>query len=396
MAHSLVSLGQVAKFIRGVTYKPDELMENFSDGSVVCVRTANIQEQLDESDLRSIPAVLVKSTDRLLKEGDILVSTANSWNLVGKCCWVPKLSYAAAPGGFIAALRADPARIDPRYLYHWFNSPKTQADARNCGRRTTNISNMDLGRCLALQIPLPQLAEQRRIAAILDMADALRAKRRESIAKLDQLLQSVFLDMFGDPIANPKGWRKVRMDQLLSVTRGGSPRPIDKFLGGEHHWVKIGDATKGDDVYISHTKEKIISEGLSKTTHLKAGSLIFANCGVSLGFARILKIDGCIHDGWLALGSIDPHHLDKLFLLKALNSITAYFRALAPEGTQPNLNTGIMKAFELIVPPLDMQQRFAQFVESVRARKLSLLKAESDTERLFSSLQNAAFTGGFL
>jgi type I restriction enzyme, S subunit len=244
-----------------------------------------------------------------------------------------------------------------------------------------------------LSFSLPSLSEQRRITAILDKADALRAKRREAIAKLDQLLQSVFLDMFGDPIANPHGWGKVRMQDLMSISRGGSPRPIEKFLGGEHHWIKIGDATKGDDVFISETKDKITSEGLSKTTRLKAGSLIFANCGVSLGFARILKIDGCIHDGWLAFQDIDVSRLDQLFLLKTLNSVTQHFRKMAPEGTQPNLNTGIMKRFELIVPPLVQQQKFSKFLLECRLRKMSLLNGEEKTDALFSSLQRAAFSG---
>lgn len=329
------------------------------------------------------PKKFTTSATKLSQAGDIILCIRAT---IGDRNWSDR-EYCLGRG--VAGLRADQRVMDQSYLWHWLGHAAPELRAKGRGATFLQVNKSDIG---SMEIPLPSLVEQRRIAAILDKADALRVKRREVIAMLDRLLQSVFLDMFGDPIANPKGWCKVKMDRLMSITRGGSPRPIDKFLGGEHHWVKIGDATKGDDVYISDTKEKIISEGLCKTTHLKAGSLIFANCGVSLGFARILKVDGCIHDGWLAFGSIDPHQLDKLFLLKALNSITEYFRSLAPEGTQPNLNTGIMKAFELIVPPLEMQRKFAEIVESVRARKLLLLEAESYKEQLFSSLQKAAFT----
>ena len=155
MSISSVALGDVAEFIRGVTYKPADLVENFSDGSVVCMRTANVQKELDQSDLLSIPRELAKNEKKILREGDLLVSTANSWNLVGKCCWVPSLDYVATAGGFIAALRGDQEKVDLRYLYRWFSSSNTQANARNCGRQTTNISNMDISRCLALEIPLP-------------------------------------------------------------------------------------------------------------------------------------------------------------------------------------------------------------------------------------------------
>lgn len=240
---------------------------------------------------------------------------------------------------------------------------------------------------------LPPLAEQRRIAAILDKADALRQKRREAIAKLDQLLQSIFLEMFGDPVTNPKGWDKVPMGSLIRVRRGGSPRPIDNFLGGDHPWIKIGDATQGDDVYITRTKEKIVSAGLSKTVHLKAGSLVFANCGVSLGFARILKIDGCIHDGWLAFEDIPEKTLGSLFLLKALNGVTRYFRLTAPSGTQPNLNTGIMKNFQIILPPRTLQKHFESIVGATSASRAHFASALDMQNHIFASLQQRAFTG---
>ena len=218
-------LGDVAQFIRGITFKPTELVDNLAAQSAVCMRTKNVQLKLDESDLISVPKRLVKREEQILREGDILVSTANSWELVGKCCWVPRLSYEATAGGFISILRARRGKADPRYLYHWFSSPRTQLLARCCGRQTTNISNMDIHRCLKLQIPLPPLSEQKRIAAILDQADALRAKRRQAIAKLDELLQSVFLDMFGDPVTNPKEWGVV---QFGDVTTSRLGKMLDK------------------------------------------------------------------------------------------------------------------------------------------------------------------------
>ena len=100
-----------------------------------------------------------------------------------------------------------------------------------------------------------------------------------------------------------------------------SPHEIEKYLGGDIPWIKIGDATDGENVYLHSTKEHIIQDGVKKSRMVKSGSLIFANCGVSLGFARIITFDGCIHDGWLAMEDIDER-LDKVFLLQALNQMT--------------------------------------------------------------------------
>ena len=182
------------------------------------------------------------------------------------------------------------------------------------------------------------------------------------------------------------------MGELMTIVRGGSPRPIDKFLGGNYPWIKIGDATKGDDIYLNSTKQSIIEAGLSKTRLLPKGSLIFANCGVSLGFARIINIEGCIHDGWLAFSDLNTS-LSKLFLLKALNNITRYFRETAPDGTQPNLNSGIMKSFEIILPPIELQNKFELTLLELTKQKNQAQANLAQAEDLFNSLLQKAFKG---
>lgn len=155
-------------------------------------------------------------------------------------------------------------------------------------------------------------------------------------------------------------------------------------------WIKIGDATDGDSVYLNSTKEHIIQEGVKKSRLVKAGSLIFTNCGVSLGFARIITFDGCIHDGWLAMEDIDKR-LDKVFLLQALNQMTEHFRAIAPAGTQPNLNTAIMKAFQQIIPPLELQREYVEFCEQTDKSKVAVQKSLDEAQLLFDSLMQQYF-----
>ncbi|WP_180055385.1 restriction endonuclease subunit S [Acinetobacter sp. YH12142] len=310
--------------------------------------------------------------------------------VVGATCGKINKGFDGAIGRSVAAVRAKPEFIDKDYLYYFLQTWSLRLRAMSQGAAQTVITRDMIGN---LEIYLPPLEEQRRIASILDQADELRQKRQQAIEKLDQLLQATFIDMFGDPVSNPKGWDKEKMDTLMTIVRGGSPRPIENFLGGTYPWIKIGDATKGDDLFITKTKEAITEEGLHKTRLLPEGSVIFANCGVSLGFARILKIQGCIHDGWLAFQDISEDKIHKLFLLKALNSITQYFRDTAPDGTQPNLNTAIMKNFELIIPPMDLQLKFIDIVESIVKQKKILETSNIEFANLFESLQNQAFNG---
>jgi len=126
--------------------------------------------------------------------------------------------------------------------------------------------------------------------------------------------------------------------------------------------------------------------------YLEPGSLIFANCGVSLGFARILTISGCIHDGWLSFDQLSKK-LNQIFLLRTLNQLTLYFRSLAPDGTQPNLNTGIMGIFPMIVPPLTLQEKFAQIVQRFERLRAQQREADRQAEHLFQTILHRAFRG---
>jgi len=292
--------------------------------------------------------------------------------------------------GFIV-LRPKRTIIDNNFLNHTLISPffQRKKDKLCSGSTQKAINN---GNFKKLKLPLPPLDQQKKIAVVLNAADAYRQKTKALITKYDELTQSLFLDMFGDPVTNPRGWDKRPMGELMTIVRGGSPRPIDKFLGGNYPWIKIGDATKGDDIYLNSTKQSIIEAGLSKTRLLPKGSLIFANCGVSLGFARIINIEGCIHDGWLAFSDLNTS-LSKLFLLKALNNITRYFRETAPDGTQPNLNSGIMKSFEIILPPIELQNKFELTLLELTKQKNQAQANLAQAEDLFNSLLQKAFKG---
>ena len=241
-----------------------------------------------------------------------------------------------------------------------------------------------------MEIPLPSLEEQKAIAERLDKVSELIEKRKAQLEKFDLLIKSRFIEMFGDININNKKWDSQPLGTLCTIVRGGSPRPIENFLGGDVPWIKIGDATKGDNVYLHATKEHIIQGGVKKSRMVKSGSLIFANCGVSLGFARIITFDGCIHDGWLAMEDIDAR-LDKVFLLQALNQMTEHFRKIAPAGTQPNLNTAIMKAYVQIIPPMELQKKYIAFVEQVDKSKFEIQKSLEKLEILKKSLMQQYF-----
>ena len=279
--------------------------------------------------------------------------------------------------------------IDKQYLYYYLKSDITVAFIKNMASGSVR-DNLKLSTLKEFLIPKISIEEQKRCVKILDKINMLILKRKEEVEKLDLLVKSRFIEMFGDIIINEKKWIRRPLGELCCITRGGSPRPINQFLGGRIPWIKIGDATIGDNIYLTSTKEHIISDGVKKSHLVKSGSLIFANCGVSLGFARIITFEGCIHDGWLSFEDIDEC-LDKVFLLLTLNFMTKYFRGIAPAGTQPNLNTSIMKQHMQIIPPLKIQRQYVSFVQEVDKSKLAIQQSLEKLETLKKSLMQEYF-----
>ena len=321
------------------------------------------------------------------ENGDILYTRVGSYGEAA----IVDLDFEFAIFVSLTLIKPKPELVYNRYLMHYLNSPKIRFLAEN-STSGIGVKNLNVGAVREFPINLPPLKTQQKIAAILDEADRLRQLDKQLIQKYEDLSQSLFLEMFGDPVTNPKNWKKVKMGNLMKIVRGGSPRPIQNFLGGNYPWIKIGDATKGNDIYLKGTKEHIIEDGLKKTRLLPKGSLIFANCGVSLGFSRIITFEGCIHDGWLAFSDLNEN-LNEIFLLKALNSITKYFRDTAPDGTQPNLNTSIMKNFEIILPPIDLQKKFKKELFLLEDQKIMAKKNSKISKELFNSLLQKAFKG---
>jgi type I restriction enzyme S subunit len=373
-------LERVARFIRGITFTPDDKVDPGTEGSAVCMRTANVQDILDESDLIAIPLEFVKREEQFLLESDILVSTANSWNLVGKCSWVPKLSYRATAGGFISILRADRSKVFPRYLYYWFASDKTQHDVRLCGRQTTNISNMSYERCLALAIPLPPLTEQKRIADILDKADSIRRKRQQSIKVAYDFLTSLFVKTFGSPQHNPHGYP---IHPFGNVVENCDSRRVP---------LKQSDRDKRDGVYPYYGAVGIID--FLDDFLFDGDYLLISEDGKHLE-SRNRPI-ACLATGkfWVnnhahvlaANGTVLLPYLARYMELK-------HIREFVTGIDQFKLNRSSLDRIPVAVPPMDTQLAFVAIEKHVLQIIAKSELAMANAETMFNSLRQRAFKG---
>ena len=345
-------------------------------------------EHLDSGSLRVTrwgSKVALKGDKLVMRKGDILFGRRNTY--------LRRVAIAPHDGLFSAhgmILRAKTERINSEYLPFFIASDYFMDEAIriSVGSLSPTVNWKELKE---LEFTIPTLEAQEKLTKTLIAANDLKEKYEELLAITDDLVKSQFIELFGDVKTNDKSWKTKPLKELCNITRGGSPRPIANYLGGTIPWIKIGDATDGDDIYINSTKEYIIEEGMRKSRYVKAGSLIFANCGVSLGFCRIINIDGCIHDGWLALQDIDKS-LNKEYLLMTINQLTDYFRSIAPGATQPNLNTEIMGNYQQILPPLELQEKYIAFVKQTDKSKFEIKKAIENTSALIKSLMQQDLT----
>ena len=382
------ALGEIASFVRGVTFKPSDV----SDSGVGVMRTKNVQQTLELGDIMRIPASLVKREDQYISEGDTLVSSANSWYAVGKGCWVPQLTEPLAIGGFVTALRPSSDAVYPRYLYRWFTAPVTQATLRSFSNKTTNISNLNLKLAAEIEVPLPPLAEQRRIAAILDHADALRAKRRQILAHLDSLTKSIFHDMFGDPLRNGRGLPRSAIGSVAAVVTGNSPSRAEATnFGDEIEWIK-SDNLGG--VVATRSEEWLSESGRAKARVAPTGSVLvtcIAGSRTSIGKASLVDRDVAFNQQINAVLPSDA--LEPLFLLAQLKAAPELVRAKSTGGMKGLVNKSSFQSIEILLPSPDDQRKFARCARQVDHQRLNVEPALVADDQLFHSLQSRAFRG---
>ena len=274
----------------------------------------------------------------------------------------------------------DTDSLIPKFFYYFcknYDFTKHDVSVTIPSLRRTDI--------LKIHVPVPPLTEQRRIVAELDLLSGIINKQKGLLNELDTLAQSVFYNMFGDPVENGKRWVVKSLGDVCLIERGGSPRPIEQFLTDDDdgvNWIKIGDATDGGMV-INSTKQKIKPEGVKKSRLVHKGDFLLSN-SMSFGKPYILGIDGCIHDGWLVIHDSN-NTFNKVYLYYFLGSPQTYetFKSLAVGGVVNNLNKDLVKKVPVAIPDSEIQQAFAEKIAVIETQRNLITQSIAETQRLF-------------
>jgi len=330
------------------------------------------------------PQVRVYCTQpsRIAESGDILMSVrapVGPTNLAREHCCI---------GRGLAALRPRTG-LDTKFLLYFLRHFEPCLASQGQGSTFDAINRDDLE---GMEIPLPDLSEQRRIAGRLEQADRLRRTRRYALELTDTFLPAAFLELFGDPRAANTRWEMSELENLGVLDRGRSrnrPRNAPHLYGGPYPFVQTGDVANAESYIRSHT-QTYSEEGLKQSKLWPSGTLCIT-IAANIADTAILTYPACFPDS--IVGFIPNGRVRIEFVQFWLGFLQEILTRTAPEVAQKNINLEILRDLRCPVPPRPLQQKFAVLVE--RVERLRAVQRESlrQADHLFASLLHHAFAG---
>ena len=393
MSVTTVALGEVATLQAGIGFPP--ALQGRSDGDFPFAKVGDISRcgrsefsvlstadhYIDESDVAQLRAKPIPVGSVLFaKIGEAI--RQNHRVIAGRPLLIDNNAMAAIPS----------ERIDSRFLYHYLKTVDFYALAPATTVPALRKSELD-----GIRVPFFPLEEQRRIAAILDQAETLRTQRRTALALQGSLTQSLFLDMFGDPVANPKGWQARELQDVVkqdTIVTYGIVQAGEEFPGGIPY-IRTGDIVDGS-IRLSglrHTDPEIAAKfARSRVEENEIVMSIRATVGttalvpVELSGANLTQGTARIAPG------ADVHFQYLLYFLRS-DATQQWIERQVKGATFREITLGRLRELPVLVPPLLLQQTFATRIASIEALKTTHRRALAALDALFASLQQRAFAG---
>ena len=376
------SLSSVATITMGSAPKGDSY--NFDGEGFPLIAGAG-----DYGEIYPNPKKWTNAPTKLTSSGDLILCIRAT---IGDINWADK-EYCLGRG--VAGIRAKD-NSDILYLSHAITAFKKELMREATGSTFLQIKRSTIEN---FQVPLPPLAEQRRIAAILDKADAIRKKRQQAINECDNFLKSTFLEMFGDPVTNPKGWSKAQIKDISAKIQigpfGSQLHQSDYIEGG----IPLINPKHIINTHIIPQQSFTISEDKYMQLpnyHLYEGDIIMGRRG-EMGRCALIT---ATEDGWFCgTGSLyvrpNSDIVDSTYLLRVLSgdNVKSILEHEALGITMMNLNKGIIQKLSILLPPIEIQQKFAKIVKKTEALKSRMQESQKELDDNFNALTQLAFKG---
>jgi len=392
-----IPLGDIFEIARGGSPRPIDAYITDADDGINWISIADASDSskyIERTKRRIRPEGAIRS--RAVVPGDLLLTNSMSFGRP----YIMRTTGCIHDGWLVLAKKRK--GIDQDFFYRLLGSETVYAAfARLAAGATVKNLNIDLVK--GVSVPVPPLPEQRRIAAILDQADALRAKRGEALAQLDSLTQSIFVEMFGDPVNNDRKWPEASVsDFVAGFETGKSLVAADEDdQTSEFRVLKISAVTS---LEFKPEQSKALPLGYEPpASHfVRRGDLLFsrANTAELIGATALVDAtpvklvlpDKLWRFVWSKAPRAAPRFVQHLFRQTKFRFEIAQ-RASGTSGSMKNISQEKVLSIRIGLPPLDLQQTFANRIQAVECLRTTHRAASAELDALFASLQHRAFAG---
>ena len=377
-------LGEVCTVLNGFAFKSGK----YTDSGTRIMRITNVQKGfIVDDDPKYYPSKEMQGLNQyILKENDLLMSLTGN---VGRVGLLQKELLPAALNQRVACLRIKDYSLSLRFLFHWLNSAVFEQDAifSASGIAQKNLSTEWLK---SYKIAIPPLSEQQHIVEELDLLSSIIEKKKAQLNELDNLAQSLFYEMFGDPISNEQGWEVKKLGKLCITSSGGTPSKTHKeyYEGGNIPWLRSGEVAQG---YIYNTEMYITEEGLNNSSakYFPINTVVVAMYGATVGQVGILKSRMTTNQA--ICGIFPSESFVPTFLMFFLKGMKPVYLKDAAGGAQPNISQGVIKNTLVPIVSLALQQQFASKIEAIEHQKELIKQSIKEVETLFNSRMDYYF-----
>lgn len=386
-------LSEVAEVVRGVTFSKKDASTDAEEGLAPVLRAGNIQgDLLLNQDLVYVSDNLITEKQKLRTHDIVMCTSSGSASVVGKTAYLGH-DWNGSFGAFCAVIRTNNGDCWPRYLYHYLQTPQFRSWTKNSGG--ANIKNIRKSELDSVEIPLPKdIDEQKRIAAILDKADAIRRKREQALALADDFLRSVFLDMFGDPVLNNKKFPDGSVADFEEFITSGSRGWAKYYSDSGDIFLRIGNVGRGKLKLDDLVRVDAPDTAEAKRTRVRSEDVLLS-ITADLGRTAVVpkELEGAHinqHLAILRLRGISPHYVSAYL---SSTGGQRQFKQLDKVGVKSGLNFNDLRSLRILVPSKEMQLKFEHTIQKTETIRLQLLSSLCEANLLFASLSQRAFRG---
>lgn len=331
--------------------------------------------KLSETELRITEDAVKNSATNILPKGMLVISTHVG---LGKIC---ELMQDTAINQDLKGISFIGNNIIKYFFAYWYKSIANYIISKGRGATVKGVT-LDFMR--GLNIPVPPMEVQRRIVAELDKINEVIEDCRELLHDLDALAQSLFYDFFGDPVTNPKGWEIKSIQTIAKTAAGGTPSKShnEYYTNGNILWLRSGEVCR---MNITDTELRITELGLQNSSAklVPVNSVVVAMYGATAAQVGIIRTEMALNQAICAI--LPNKYTNPIFLFFCLSALKDSLLKVAHGAAQPNISQAIIKTTQIPVPPLELQEKFAERIEQIEAQKKAVEETIAELQTLLDS-----------